>query len=427
MHTQKSRLASEEMLDILNETPHWVVRSGATVFLFIIALFVAGAWVIRYPEVLKGQAVISTEAPPIKIVAQAGRRVVRLLAHDAQLVKKGDVLAEMESATRLENIPVLKNLIRETGAFLEHPERSRIQLPSAPLTWGDLQEDIDALYKNYEDYRRLQSDPYHEVQAQQIRRQIVEMNQLEQVNKRRLGLFEQELQNAEDLYKTDEKLYAEQIYSKTEFKKQANRYFEKCGEREELQKAIITNKLKIVDAQKELQDFEYSLLEKKRASLDGVAKSLRNIENNLNNWQQHYLITAPADGKLVYLKQINVNQYIRQEETLFAVVPEQQTYVAVVDIPVLGMGKAGVGQKVILKLDDYPFQEYGALEGKILRVEPSLDVKSYRVVVELPKGLRSTYNQTFQCRSELAGTAEVITRDMRFIERIFYGIRKMLA
>ena len=71
MHTQKSRLASEEMLDILNETPHWVVRSGATVFLFIIALFAAGAWVIRYPEVLKGQAVISTEAPGSTSAQQA--------------------------------------------------------------------------------------------------------------------------------------------------------------------------------------------------------------------------------------------------------------------------------------------------------------------------------------------------------------------
>jgi hypothetical protein len=90
------------------------------------------------------------------------------------------------------------------------------------------------------------------------------------------------------------------------------------------------------------------------------------------------------------------------------------------------MGKAAIGQKVIIKLDDYPYQEFGMLEGEVKSVFPSLNIRYYRVEVSLNKGLESTYNRKFYCRSELAGTAEIVTADLRMLERAFYGIRKLL-
>ena len=75
--------------------------------------------------------------------------------------------------------------------------------------------------------------------------------------------------------------------------------------------------------------------------------------------------------------------------------PIQEKYIASIDIPVLGMGKARVGQKVIIKLDDFPFQEFGMLEGHVQEVYPSLNVHNYRVAVALPYGLKSTYNHVF--------------------------------
>jgi hypothetical protein len=90
------------------------------------------------------------------------------------------------------------------------------------------------------------------------------------------------------------------------------------------------------------------------------------------------------------------------------------------------MGKASVGQKVIIKLDDYPYQEFGMLEGKVQSLDPSLNVKFYRVMVSLPAGLKSTYKQNFTFKTEMIGSAEIVTADLRLIERVFYGFRKLL-
>lgn len=256
---------------------------------------------------------------------------------------------------------------------------------------------------------------------------MAELNLMAEANERQRELHFRMLQHAEDGFKTDEKLFQENVYSKQEFQKKANDYPKERTESEGFNKEAIKYNLRLAEIKKEVRDIEFIHREKERACLAGMTQSLMNIENGLKNWQKRFLITAPADGKLVYLKQLTENQYVRPADTLFAVIPAQQQYVALVDIPVRGMGKAEVGQKVILKMDDYPFQEFGTLEGRVLDMAPSLSVKSYRVVVTLPEGLQSSYAQTFQCRAELSGSAEIITEDMRLLERLFYNFRKLLA
>lgn len=416
---------SEEILDILNESPRWVVRMGATVIMFLLLLFLAGTWFIRYPEVLKGAVLVTTASPTLKVVSEGEGRMMRLLVPNGAMVRKGDVLAEMENRTRLENTPLLQNLLRETQLFLQDSKRS-IQLPNDSLTWGDLQADVSALNQHYLDFKRLQTDDYHALRVSNLRQQIAALQQLQQVNKRKKDLNLEAFRNESDGYQTDQKLFSEGIYSRTEFQKKENEFLGKKREQEDHVENMIKNDLKITEIEAELKTVEYSFLEKQRFHLAEMALAVRNIENGLRNWQQQYLIVAPSDGKLAYLQNLAENQFVKAGETLFAIKPAQEDFVAMVDIPVRGMGKAAVGQKVILKLDDYPFQEFGTIEGKVVSLAPSTDVKTYRMMVALPNGLRSSYHRDFVCKSEMAGSAEIITDDMRLFERAFYGIRKLV-
>lgn len=79
--------------------------------------------------------------------------------------------------------------------------------------------------------------------------------------------------------------------------------------------------------------------------------------------------------------------------------PIEEKYIATVTIPVHSLGKARVGQKV---------------------------VDTYRIKVNLTRGLESTYHQKFIFKSDMAGKAQIITADLRLIERAFYGLRKLL-
>lgn len=416
---------SDELIDIVSEPPTWIMLGGAGTITGILILFLFGTWVIKYPEVLNGTAVVTTKIQPIKVVVPVSGRLTSLLVKDEMLVKKGTILAETENTTQLSNIPAIQKLIAETKSFLVNPKQT-INFPNASFVWGDLQTDFNVIRQNYLDYKRLQSDNFQESRILNRKMQAEELRQMVAVNERQKELNEQEFENVEERFRGDEKLFKQGVTSKFDFIASKNKRLEKQREREGFQKEILSNNLKLNEIERDVQEISYAHTEKKRLCLDNIGRSLYNIENSLRYWQQNYLITAPADGKLVFLKNLAENQYLKATDTLFALMPVEETYIATVDIPVRGMGKARIGQKVILKLDDYPYEEFGMLEGHVISMEPSLTIHSYRVRVSLSNGLMSTYNQKFKFRSEMAGTAQIVTTDLRLIEHAFYGLRKIL-
>ena len=105
------------MNDVILEAPTLLVRIGVGVTTIILMLFFFGTWVIKYPEVLKGNATITTNIAPIRVVVPTGGRLSRLMAKDGMMVKKGDILAETENTTKLGNIPVMKQLMCKPEHF----------------------------------------------------------------------------------------------------------------------------------------------------------------------------------------------------------------------------------------------------------------------------------------------------------------------
>ena len=89
-----------------------------------------------------------------------------------------------------------------------------------------------------------------------------------------------------------------------------------------------------------------------------------------------------------------------------------------------GSGKVKLGQRVLLKFESYPYQEYGAVEGtvKVKAKVPQGEV--FAIEVELPDRLITNFNKELQFEQEMVGIAEIITEDKRFAERIF---EKLLA
>lgn len=416
---------SDELLDIVGEPPTWVMRSGASVMTGILLLFLGGTWVIKYPEVLTGTAVVTTQIQPIRVVTPTGGRMTSLLVNDESVVKKGDVLAETENTTELHNIPTIRQLIAETNRFLAD-SRQTIAFPGSGMVWGDLQADFNVIRQNYLDYKRLQSDSFQAARLKNRQQQADELRQLMAVNERQQQLDEAAFQNAEERFRGDEKLFRDGVTSKFDYLASKNKHLATQRERETFRKEIMSNQLQLTEVERDVQEMTFGYIERKRQCLDNVARSLANMENRLRYWQQNYLITAPADGKLVFLKNLTQNQYLKAADTLFALVPLDETFVAIVDIPVRGLGKAQVGQQVIIKLDDYPYQEFGMLEGRVESLEPSLTIHTYRIRVSLPGGLTSTYHHKFRFRSEMAGTAQIVTTDLRLLEHAFYGLRKLL-
>ena len=66
------------------------------------------------------------------------------------------------------------------------------------------------------------------------------------------------------------------------------------------------------------------------------------------------------------------------------------------------------------------------MTGEIKNISQIAGKEGYFVQVKLTEGLTSTYNKKLTYKPDMMGTAEIITEDLRLIERIFNKFRKVL-
>lgn len=85
------------------------------------------------------------------------------------------------------------------------------------------------------------------------------------------------------------------------------------------------------------------------------------------------------------------------------------------------IGKVKVGQKVIIKLYDFPYQEFGILQGKVKQISSTGNGSWIDIV--FPNGLRTSYNKELSCNKELKGNAEIVSQEMNLIEKFISKIK----
>ncbi len=85
-----------------------------------------------------------------------------------------------------------------------------------------------------------------------------------------------------------------------------------------------------------------------------------------------------------------------------------------------------IGQRVNLRFDNYPSYEYGMVRGTVQSISLVPRDNLYTIQIALSHGLVTSYRKELPFRQEMQGTAEIITRDLRLLERIFYQFRNLL-
>lgn len=96
-----------------------------------------------------------------------------------------------------------------------------------------------------------------------------------------------------------------------------------------------------------------------------------------------------------------------------------QQYSIVARVPVSGARKVRPGQRVLIRLQEYPYEEFGTLRGHVEKIADFALDSVYIVQIILDKGLQTTRNQVIEKRPVLTGTADIVTSEKNIIHRIF--------
>jgi hypothetical protein len=85
------------------------------------------------------------------------------------------------------------------------------------------------------------------------------------------------------------------------------------------------------------------------------------------------------------------------------------------------------GQIVRMKLDDYPFKEFGVASGRVKSVSLVAQQGQQLVSVSINYPIITSYRRTIVFKQEMTGEALVITDDRRLISRLFGAVRRSVT
>ena len=77
-----------------------------------------------------------------------------------------------------------------------------------------------------------------------------------------------------------------------------------------------------------------------------------------------------------------------------------------------------------LKKANYPDREFGIIKGSIKAISLTPDKDGNLIIdVSLPNGLQTSYKKKIIFQQEMIGSADIITEDLRLLERLLYQFR----
>lgn len=419
-------LRSESVQDILTQPPHWMIRWGNTMIFIIILLIFVMSYIIKYPEFVPAPIIVTSQNPPEKIEARIGTRIEKIFIKDHQQVKKHDVLMVMQSAANYKDILELKKIVDSI---------SPNQLYSFPLAQasryklGELQGEYNSFAKAFQDeelFTRLQPyAPESLASNQSISEYKIRMATLRQQKNLESVKYDLSRKN----FNRSQELFNQGVISAMELENEKIKYLQAQQNLENLNISISQAEEGISNINKTKS---VTVINNEKEKITYSAQTLQLFEQlrkALKQWEQNYLVISSTDGVASFQQFFGENQFVKAGEPIVSILPSnKEKLVGRMSVPTINSGKIIAGEKVLIKLDNYRFQEYGIIEGKVQNISLIPDDKgNYYVDVVLPKGLKTSYNKTLTFDKELRGSAEIVTQDLRLIERFFYQIRKLLG
>jgi HlyD family secretion protein len=120
------------------------------------------------------------------------------------------------------------------------------------------------------------------------------------------------------------------------------------------------------------------------------------------------------------------NQVVQAGENVCTVVPgEGDAPAGRALLPLRRSGKVREGQRVIIRFTNFPDQEFGIVNGVVESVSLVPAEDNYLVEIALPDGLTTSYRKTLPTGHEMKASAEIVTEELRLIERFFMPLKRI--
>ena len=387
-----SQLTPRGSIDLESEMlpqdpPPWMIRSLAwllmAAFLFALLLTI----VMRLPETVHCPFVLvpATGADPIQSPRQAV--INRVSVSEGQTVKGGEELFVLRS----DEIRGWDMQFRTLTEDLRNREESLAQTDSAHISQLNI--------KKAEIEQAKSEVKFRENHARTSRDLVTRMEKLAQHG----GISEVELV----------KLKLDLAGSEKDF-------------------SVAQKTVQQADLDRERMETEHRRLRgEQQSEIQKLKMRIAGLKTDLENTQQNMLtVRSPYDGVIISMDQRTVGSVVQQGQVLCQLSPQDAKPRARMALSETGLPKLAVAQRVRYFFEAFPYQRYGAVNGRLDWISPSAitttDGSRFIALASLDRTTISPRpGQVLPLRVGMKGEAHIIVGGRNLIEYAFEPVRQL--
>jgi len=421
-------LRAERMQELLGPPPGGLLRYGISVFFIVMALLFVFCFFFKYPETYSAEVEITSEYPSVWLVAQSSGKIDSVAVENNSLVRKNQLLAVIHNTSNFDDVQRLRKIIDTLQPYIRSFDVEKMKFNHEALQLGILQELYIRLCTAISEYRLFYFDNLQKIQENAVREELEElkiyMNMLQKQNE----MKKEANKLAYNEYLRDSVIFEINGISSAEFEKSKQLYLFNKIELSQSGLALSNTLMNIKRLENSLPELKNNFRTRDEGFKSAIIVNYEQVKSSLDAWEQLYVLRAPSDGVINFSRFWSKNQFVNAGEKCFAIIPENTgKFIGKCSFSVMGSGKLKEGQIVYIKMEQYPYMEYGMLKGELKNISgvaseietPYGRHKFVSADIFLTNGFTTTYGINIPYSGQLSGTIEAVILDKTLIRYFF--------
>ena len=350
--------------------------------LALLAILLIWACVAETDKIIPAQGKIVSSGKNI-IVSPLQDAIIRSI--DVRLgvvVKKGDVLVQLDptfAAADVSRIQANSTYQKLLIARLES-ELSGVPLaPPAEATPQEVEAQIKMLNGRMDEFT---------AKLRSINTKIAELQQALVAGQRQHVQMDKQVQVAQELVGMRKKVYEQGSDSRLSMLEAENHLAQTNVSMEQLKGSLEAKRHNLAQALAEKESFIENWRNGIASNLASARKDLQTIQEDASKAErlrELSVLTAPSDAVVLDIANFNPGTVIKSGETMMTLVPLDAPLEAAVFISTDDIGYIRPSDPATIKLDTYPFQKFGYLDGELRTIAEDAQI------LDTPSGRRLVY------------------------------------
>lgn len=421
-------LRSEEVQEVMSQIPSWILRRGITALFIIVMILLIGSWFFKYPDTISAEITVTSLEPPASIVARSTGKIDKIYINNNQDVEEGTPLAIIQNPAKADDMLAILEMMNEWSLSGYNENIGNRFLAGSSLQLGAIQSVYASFLNSLNDFKNYKTLNYFPQKIESQKVQLATQKEYFERIMRQQPVVGEQFATSRSIFNRDSILLSKNVISENEYEISKSSFLQSKQSYLSFNASLKQSELQLMQGEESLLDLEQQSTELERKYQLSLHNTTEELNAQIKAWQRDYLLVSPIAGKVNHMGVWSENQNVNVGETVFTIVPtHQDTPKGKALLPVQGAGKVKVGQRVNVRINNFPDQEFGYLIGYLESISSMPTAEGvYVVEVSFPNGMQTNYGKTLPISQQLLGSADIITEDLRLMERFFMPIKKII-